>query len=221
LNNDQFIDDFARISFCQIYQTYHLNEFEWKKVRSALREQIQQDAPTYPSSLFLDRIERFTTYDFKMGRLQMEPSSILDDVSELRLTPLEDRKACNSNLTNIVEDFIVDLNKSLNINGIKMNENEASAVVSGLFDDTDPREGIIKRHGYGRYFITLTRPVKPPPEMRNTILFAGNIDRVTFYEDATYQKPFWSGIDSIPDYHNSTDVQENISFKGVNTTGEQ
>jgi hypothetical protein len=55
--------------------------------------------------------------------------------------------------------------------------------------------------------------------MHNTILFTGNVDRVTFYEDDTYQKPFWSGISSEPDYQNSTDLQNNIPFKGVETTG--
>ena len=219
LSNDKIIDDFAKVSYCQIYQANHLNEFTWRKVRAALREKIHQDLPTYPTTLFLDRIEEFTTYDFQTGRLQMDPKSIMRDVTEMRLTPFDKRNACDEHLDAMTQDFVVSLDQTLNINGVKLSDDEASAVVSGLVNDT--RGDDVKRHGFGRYFVHLITEDSAPPGMKNTILFTGKIDRITFYEDDMYQKPFWSGVSSIPDYHTSTDAQDNILFKGVDVPTSQ
>ena len=107
------------------------------------------------------------------------------------------------------------LSQPLNINGVKLNEDEAQAVVSGLANDNEGNQ--IKRYGYGRYFLTLISVLPMPLDMTNTELFSGKIDRITFYEDDTYQKPFWSGVSSVADYHNNSEYQELIPFKGVDT----
>ena len=178
LSNDQVIDDMSKLFYCQIYTAHHLDEFTWKKVRIALREKLQQDLPTYPTTLFLDRIEEFTTYDFPSGRLQMEPQSIMIDVTRIRLIPLGGRSACRAGLSKVTQDFVMNLSQTLNINGVKLNEGEAQAVVSGLANDTTGNQ--IRRHGYGRYFLTLVSVLPAPFDLTNVVLFAGKIDRITF-----------------------------------------
>jgi len=65
LRRDDIIDDYGRIVECKIYQKYYSNDFEWQKVRAALRESIKQNIATFPTSYKFDTVLQLDRYDFK------------------------------------------------------------------------------------------------------------------------------------------------------------
>jgi hypothetical protein len=214
IGSDDVIDDYARIAYCDVYQRYHLDEFTWRRVRVALRTKIQQDEADFPTTMFLERTEHFGKYDFASGTLLMLPDSIMHNVTELLLLRIGNGQVCKSTLTAITEDFVSLLDKPVWIDGIKMSDQEAQAVISGLTSTVD-EENVI-RTGYGRYIIGLDSSGRAPVGMKNSIVFVSHLLRVTFYEDAAYQKPFWRGLSSVrgsnADIHKTF---QGITFKGV------
>jgi hypothetical protein len=164
--------------------------------------------------------------------LMLKPSSTLQNVNMLEILPPGQRQACGQPLDTITQDFIVMLDKQLNIDGVKMTEGEAKAVVSGLtkttkvessiagskpaafVSDTNP-ENDVTRLGYGRYIVDINGPSDPPVGMKNASVFTGHISSVTFFEDPYYQKPFWRGLTSVREYVESQSLANEIQFKGI------
>ena len=232
-DNDLVIDDFAKVTYCSVYTRDHFDEFVWRKVRLALRQKIQDESDRYPTLIYLNRREAFGQYNFNDTMLLLKPSSVMRGVNMLQVIPVEQRTACGVPLEAITQNFIAALDKDLTIDGVKLNETEAKAVVSGLeqtgnessfntvagvkistASDADPQNDVT-RLGFGRYVIDLTGSSEAPLGYKNSIVMAAHVESITFFEDAYYQKPFWRGLTSVRDYTENTSLAKEIQFHGI------
>ena len=93
LADDKFIDDFARVVHCDIYTHYFGNEFDWRKIRTAMRASIEQEKDAYPTTVYVERDEEFTRFDFQTGMLDLAPSSVMHRTARLQLYSTPARSA--------------------------------------------------------------------------------------------------------------------------------
>jgi hypothetical protein len=214
MRSDQAIDDFAAIEYCDIYTRYHANEFDWRRVRAAMRKKIEQDKPTYPDTLYLERVETVGQYDFAASMLMLTPASILH-TRALLLATYGDKGYCGDAKLSILPNKIIGLlEKPLILDGIELTEDEARMVTAGLAPSPNASD---QRLAYGRYTITITGGAPPPvtgPAMLNATL-----DNVTLYQDSQYTRPFWSGQSSAKSYKQKQGGDlDVIPFKGIDPT---
>jgi hypothetical protein len=213
ISTDEVIDDYAKLRYCSIYEAHHLDEFTWRKVRVALRNSLEKEKDSFPTIMYLEKQEHFGQYDFSVSALLMQPDSIMHNVTKIRLINGDHASACGSDMPHLSYDFISILDKPLWIDSIKMSDQEAQAIVSGM--TTKAEQDTVTRTAYGRYIISLDGTGHAPPGMANSVVFLTHIIRVTFYEDPQYQKPFWRGLSSLhgnPELHKTI---QGIPFKGI------
>jgi hypothetical protein len=165
LNDDAVIDDFAKVVHCDIYQKYFPNEFDWRRVRVAMRQSIQAEMQTYPTLIYLERTEHVGKYDFSSGILELQPESIMRKTALLELSQGNERDFCGAKLTVLPATFIAALDNPIQLEGIELGEEEARTVVEGLqtVNPNDPSK--LDRLAYGRYVVSL-ESVNPSPACR-------------------------------------------------------
>lgn len=67
LENDVHVDNYVLINECEIYRDYYHNEFEWKTIREAAREQISKAKHNFPLRFSFVQPLNLAEYDFKKG----------------------------------------------------------------------------------------------------------------------------------------------------------
>lgn len=83
VNDNDAVDEFARIHYCDAYENYFRDDFQWQRIRHSVREEIQQERGSYPfryysvSPLYLDR------YDFDSKQFTLTPQSALNNVNTI------------------------------------------------------------------------------------------------------------------------------------------
>ena len=216
MTSDEAIDDFAMLEYCDIYTKYHPSEFDWRRVRAAMRKKIDLDKANYPGTLYLERPEAFGQYDFTAGMLLLAPSSVIH-TRALLLATLGAETRCGNDKPKILPAKIVALlDKPLTLEGIELTEDEARAVTAGL--DPSPN-GNDQRLAYGRYTITFTGA--EPTRVDGPALLDAKLDNVTLYQDSAYTRPFWSGQSSVRSLaQKQGSALDAIPFKGVDPVPE-
>ena len=216
MSSDAAIDDFAKVEYCDIYKKYRDNEFDWRRVRAAMRKKIDLDKPGYPDVLYLEREEKVGQYDFNAGMLLLQSESVLH-TRALLLASIDNLHVCNSTLTTFPDKFIAILDKPLNFDGVELSEDEGRSVIASL--PVQSNSG--NRLAYGRYTIGVTSA--DPPHATGPMHLSATLNDVTLYQDAQYTTPFWSGQSSVKSYGQKTGAGalDVIPFKGIDPTEEK
>jgi len=61
---DRIIDLYARVTNCPAFLKYHNDDFKWKKIREAMREEVAKDIATFPVHYAYETIIQLGRYDF-------------------------------------------------------------------------------------------------------------------------------------------------------------
>ena len=213
ISSDQDIDDYAKILYCPIYERYHSNEFDWRRVRVAMRKKIEVDKQNYPNVLYLEKNENFLDYDFSSGMLPLAPSSVVK-TRRLALTDVLTPHYCDEAIQ-LPTRFIAELTEPMRLDGVELTEDEARTVVSGLAAIKGSSPPV--RRAYGRYTIMLTAGV-PAQGPERPAHFIATLQNVTLYEDQDYLRPFWSGQSSFRVNRQQQGELDQLKFQGIDPT---
>lgn len=85
LAEDPVVDEYARLVHCDLYQAYFDNEFEWAKLRQAIRQSAEQSLPTMPLRFGVLGTVRLGRYDLDRGGFRLARRTPLENVSFLPL----------------------------------------------------------------------------------------------------------------------------------------
>lgn len=75
LNDDNLIDQFSAINYCDLYTTHFNDEFTWRQAREAIRKTIQRDLESYPEFFYVDGTVAFGRYNFETKAFDLEENS--------------------------------------------------------------------------------------------------------------------------------------------------
>lgn len=67
IRSEKMLDVYARVVECKIYKKYYGNDFEWVKIRKAIKESIKNDIGSFPMAYYFDSVLQLGRYDFKNG----------------------------------------------------------------------------------------------------------------------------------------------------------
>lgn len=135
LMDDKILDEYAQVNYCELYQNYFDNDFEWQRIRDAIRDDIKENLKTYPryydvvGPMYIDR------YDFEREAFRLKPESKILNVG--RLTIYEEvSNVYHCDRTSPSDyfpvKFIAWLNQPVNITQIKMEPEDAKALLDRL-----------------------------------------------------------------------------------------
>jgi len=135
LKDDTILDEYAQVNYCELYQTYFTNDFEWQRIREAVRADIKENLRAYPryydvvGPMYIDR------YDFEREAFKLKPDSRILNVG--RLTIYEEMsniyhcgRTAPSNYFPV--KYVAWLNQPVNITQIKMSPDDAKALLDRL-----------------------------------------------------------------------------------------
>lgn len=85
IGNDQAVDDFLKITECDLYSRFYLNEFEWKKIREAARGYLTKYKVTFPRHYEYTQPMMLDRYDFALKGFSIAPASVFASATRLEL----------------------------------------------------------------------------------------------------------------------------------------
>jgi hypothetical protein len=189
INIPQVVDEYARLTYCGLYQQTFKNDFEWNKIRSQIVTRVLDKKEYY-------RVLYETTGVFKLGRYDSEsrsfpftPDSAMMNVGSMVLfSEAGYRSYCGLDGQSPVfsPNISLNLNQPLTVSSLKLPQEEAEKLLARLaaMNNQD-------RQLYGRIRFRVTEAPG------NTILFGqvqrtvlrGDITAVDFFLDSEMTKP--------------------------------
>ena len=158
LDDDFMVDNFLRITECNLYNKFFMNEFEWEKIRDATRKYLmkyKEDFPRryeYVQPLFLDR------YDFALKGFSLMKDSAFHQSTRIEFASNVYMKSkCGNEALRHVQGYpdsaILTTSRPFKLTFIRVNEalaKEYLSFVKGRYND--PKHG---RPAYMRIRIRL------------------------------------------------------------------
>jgi len=138
LNDDRIIDDYAKITECELVIKFYHNDFKWNKVRAAVRQSMHMNMKTYPSAFYYVTRVQLGRYDFKGHMFLFDEGTKLQGVNSFQLT--DQRVPCGrENLTVIPTDYHLIIDVPVTLLGLPLSEKDAEALLDrmDLNDDKD------------------------------------------------------------------------------------
>ncbi len=147
LDDDLMVDNFLRITECNLYNKFFMNEFEWEKIRDATRKYLmkfKEDFPRryeYIQPLYLDR------YDFALKGFELMKDSAFTQSTRLEMASnVYYKSKCGSEAIRHVQGYpdsvVLTTRRPFKLSFIRVNEalaKEYLAFVKGRYND--PKRG--------------------------------------------------------------------------------
>ena len=147
LDDDLMVDNFLRITECNLYNKFYMNEFEWDKIRDATRKYLmkyKEDFPRryeYIQPLYLDR------YDFALKGFSLMKESAFTQSTRLEMAAnVYYKSKCGGEAIRHVQGYpdsvVLTTRRPFKLSFIRVNEalaKEYLAFVKGRYND--PKHG--------------------------------------------------------------------------------
>ncbi|MCE9507638.1 MAG: DUF4852 domain-containing protein [Alphaproteobacteria bacterium] len=195
INIPKVADEYARLTYCGLYQQTFKNDFEWNKIRSQIVARVLDKKEYYRVLYETSGIFKLGRYDTEEQYFPLSPDTAMANVGSMSLFSsdlyrpycgLDSRGSAvfSSNITLV-------LNQPLTVNKIKFPQAEAENLLARM-----AATGNADRQLYGRIRFRITEAPG------NTVLFGrvqstvlrGDITAVDFFLDSEMTKP----VASVP-----------------------
>lgn len=147
LDDDLMVDNFLRITECNLYGKFYMNEFEWEKIREATRKYLMKYKEEFPrryeyiQPLFLDR------YDTTLKGFALMKDSAFYQSTRIEIADgVYHRSKCASEAIRHVQGYpdsvVLTTRRPFKLTFIRVNEalaKEYLSFVKGRYND--PRQG--------------------------------------------------------------------------------
>ncbi|MEM7618809.1 MAG: DUF4852 domain-containing protein [Pseudomonadota bacterium] len=133
MDNIAHIDEFMRISECDVYQDYYSHEFEWRKVRESAQQFIESDSENFAVRFEFMQPIKLAQYDIEKNEfeLQEDYKIVTTKRFEISASNVEDKGCGDYNGTpNYPRNVIVELSRPFGLESIEMTEATANDYIS-------------------------------------------------------------------------------------------
>lgn len=192
INNDVFIDDYAKILECDLFSVFRDDDFKWNKIREGLRTKIRNESITYPSNYVVKGLISLDRYDFNNKTFKINPNSPLLGVNAFRLMSMN-TKYCDAVVKAIPLEYTAAIEARINIPGFIMSESDAQALLDRLNSSGNRSRQImakfnIKIIGVSKVKIDTTDLAKWYDKIsyvgkKRDIVMEAKLDSVEFFEE--------------------------------------
>lgn len=178
LDDDQAIDNFLRITECDVFRDYYHNEFEWRQIRETGRNFIKEKGDTFSLRMEFVQPLHLGEYDFETNAFEVIDEHKIENIKKFEIPAVDiydlvcDKKG---EIENYPPYMILDLSRPVHITSVPVPETKARAIVNKRIEEFKRLDR--KSHTKDRLY-----------DMRDTVL----IMKVKFF---SYQAPDITGPD--------------------------
>lgn len=189
------LDEYARIVNCGLFESYYSDDFEWERVRSGLRREIQYHANSYPDRYFVNALITVDRYDFEKSAFIISSDYKLNNAGSIEMPLPSSPIRCESNKTYRLfpRDVEFSADNSFSLTEIPVPPDRAQDILNTIAQYRYPEI----RHNINKVIplrfkikINGIRSIRQAT-LGNILTFYGQLDDITFYEDPEMTKPIW------------------------------
>lgn len=194
---DPILDEYARVVHCDLYRRFYTNEFEWQRIRPAMRQSIEINREGFPLRYRYSGRVWLDQYDFEDEEFDLRNADDLRQLgvvwllngSEVPCAEDEPGSVSGDQLSYLPQRFRVRLDQPISLQSIPMSPEFGRRLLGRL-----TAEGNDERVVWMTMDISLTGWLDKTGAGRGgaTATFRGEVDRITYYADRGLQTPFYS-----------------------------
>lgn len=205
LSDDNIIDDYAKVTDCEIYQYFFKDDFKWNEIRKKMRASADLNRGTYPLHYYYVAGLKLDRYDFQKQLYRFTESSTVNNVNLFTLYHMVEQPCHDEDIKYIPKDFQALADTPLSLSGLPLSPADAEAILKQMDGDKNQSRIVMARFNMT---ITFVEPLHKEvtdknakskaifyfqvigPEAKPTKDFRldAHLDSVSFYEDAAMKK---------------------------------
>jgi hypothetical protein len=209
LNKDEDIDNTLRVLECPIYHKYTRDDFEWQKIRAAMRKEIEASRSRWPLMVKFMQPVQLDDYNFDRKIFPLKSGSKYEGVYRLQIAAQSPAKEnictadLNYGIANMPHNASIRLPRAFKMTEIPV-EDEIAEVYIDRVAKLEEQDGRSHREAYIVFYVTLERYLDQITDSSGVKVdlaeFAGKIDRIEVYADQQLTLPlhYKSDIGAAP-----------------------
>jgi len=135
IENDEHLDNYIRITECEIFSNYRNNEFEWAEIRNAVREGIKAGKGNFPLRFEIVLPIQLDRYDQDKEAFEIVETHQMEEVGRLEMISESfGGKVCGyvRDIPHFPQGLILDISKPFTLTHVPMDKDEAREYVEGI-----------------------------------------------------------------------------------------
>lgn len=208
-DDDQAVDNFMKITECNLYTEYYHNEFEWNGIREATRTFLEENRKKFPDRYEFIQPIALGDYDFSEEKFMIAEEHVLNGIKSFEIASMsQSEEVCGSNrpVDGYPRLMALELSRPIIFNEIPIEQEIAREIISEKMSSYENLQSSQKtRERYLRarevYFVAKVKMFAYKPGLhtndqgQDVAKMLGILERVEVYEDIArsnliYQKDF-------------------------------
>ncbi len=193
LTDDAQLDEYALMVECSIFSRYMNDEFQWRRVREKLREQVMAQRDNFPTGFELISKIQLDKYDFDQEQFLFAPKSVIKQVNAFRMAEREEDICVKYKIRFLPNVFWARLDEPFSLSGIPMSPQKAETLVMRLNMAKN-----IDRIVYARILLSMNyvEPLVAGTDkdefLQKDLNFESSLEAIEFYEDEARTRLIWT-----------------------------
>jgi hypothetical protein len=150
LSDDHILDEYARITDCELYKAFYSDDFKWNKVRTAMRDSAQQNSETFPITFGYEAPLELDRYDFEQKAYLFTERTTIKNINAFVLLEAQNPPCINTPLSAVPQTYRAVLDTALSLSGVPITQKDGEALLQRM-----QAEGNDSRRIYARFNLTL------------------------------------------------------------------
>ncbi len=181
--DDEMIDAYAEIFYCELWRETYTDDFKWNRIRKAIRRSIQEESGgSFRTHFEVAGPVQLRRYDFEEQTFPLTKESIMDNVGVMYIyDPFGFENYCNRRFpsTHFPQRYVLNLHLPVTIKELKMSPEKAKRLV-----DYMDKVGNDDRTVFLRFRFKINDVLGAEGNARNRSVFVrGPVESVDFFAD--------------------------------------
>lgn len=190
--NNEILDHYLVINNCDLYTRYKQDEFLWQKIREGARREIDYYAYDYPNRFEITAVVPLERYDFDRSAFIIDKKFSLTNAGAIQI-PLLSKDTCYERGQELLfpKNIKFAADNRFSLTEIPVAPSQAQEILNRIkkykYKDMGDVKAVplkfkIKINGVKSYELGT---------YLSHVVFKGQLDEITFYEDPQMTKPIW------------------------------
>lgn len=148
VGNETAIDEFARIHFCKLYETYFNDDFQWQLIREGIKEEVSRNRSSYPNRYYISAPVLLDRYDFENSIFMLDEKSAMNSAGVLTMLDYRSFKPyCGSrdSVPEYPDQVYVRFSKPVDFLGVPLSQVKAQELLNEMKETGNDRKVLYVR----------------------------------------------------------------------------
>lgn len=187
LNHPKIMGDYARLFYCEIYQDFFTNDYEWLKISKAIQNDFRNQKDTISRTYYFVTDFELERYDLTDQSFPLVRKNRLENVGEFEVLKVKTSKQCGLNFPGFLpETYSIALKKPLNFDRIPISSDRQLQRISEIpmaYDEIRIVKAVFYFQVEG-----VAELEKYASGYQKNISFIADLDRMLLFADGTFSE---------------------------------